>query len=113
VVDDARVASSRLDAHFQLSNEFESAVHAQAYRDNGRLAVIDEAYAQQLWESTGLWEMCQGIEFEGKSPVGLNPNLRFYRYCVFCHDIRWHKASICHNNTSVAIIMNAKCFEPC
>ncbi len=54
----------------------------EAFRDNERLAVSDPSLAQKLWNA-GLEKLFKDITIEGKLPVGLNPNIRFYRYvCV-------------------------------
>lgn len=53
----------------------------QAFRDNDRVSVEDPAYAQQLWDALGLRRLFAGRDTAtGGEPVGLNPNLRFYRY---------------------------------
>jgi hypothetical protein len=51
----------------------------EAFRDNERLAVSDPCLAQKLWNA-GLEKLLKDITIEGKLPVGLNPNIRFYRY---------------------------------
>jgi hypothetical protein len=50
----------------------------EAYRDNWRFSVEDPAYADQLWRA-GLDRVCANLEGGGK-PVGLNSNIRLYRY---------------------------------
>jgi hypothetical protein len=39
----------------------------------------DVALAEQLWSATGLHHMMKGVSIDGAEPVGLNPNIRFYR----------------------------------
>ncbi|KAH0456605.1 hypothetical protein IEQ34_014512 [Dendrobium chrysotoxum] len=53
----------------------------EAYRDNDRISVIDPFLAESLWES-GLKKVFDDIQPNGKAAVGLNPNIRFYRYKV-------------------------------
>ncbi|XP_039146908.1 uncharacterized protein LOC120284178 [Dioscorea cayenensis subsp. rotundata] len=53
----------------------------EAYRDNDRISVSDPVLAETIWES-GLKSMFDDIELRGKIAVGLNPNIRFYRYTV-------------------------------
>ncbi|KAH7653641.1 Prolyl 4-hydroxylase alpha subunit domain-containing protein [Dioscorea alata] len=53
----------------------------EAYRDNDRISVSDPVLAETIWES-GLKSMFDDIELRGKIAVGLNPNIRFYRYKV-------------------------------
>lgn len=51
----------------------------QAYRDNDRTAILDVSLANLLWEQTGLKDIFCDMKIKGKTAVGLNPNLRFYR----------------------------------
>ncbi|KAG8498885.1 hypothetical protein CXB51_005298 [Gossypium anomalum] len=51
----------------------------EAYRDNDRIAVNDPALADMVWQS-GLSKLLFDIKIRGKVAVGLNPNIRFYRY---------------------------------
>ncbi|XVF54029.1 hypothetical protein PTKIN_Ptkin05aG0148700 [Pterospermum kingtungense] len=53
----------------------------EAYRDNDRISVIDPALADATWQS-GLSKVFSDIKIRGKVAVGLNPNIRFYRYKV-------------------------------
>ncbi|KAL9375866.1 hypothetical protein Peur_032745 [Populus x canadensis] len=53
--------------------------HGEAYRDNDRLSVNDPVLANVVWES-GLSKLFSDIKIRGKVAVGLNPNIRFYRY---------------------------------
>ncbi|PKI35770.1 uncharacterized protein LOC116206103 isoform X2 [Punica granatum] len=53
----------------------------EAYRDNDRVSVNDPALANTIWES-GLNTLFSNIKIRGKVAVGLNPNIRFYRYKV-------------------------------
>lgn len=52
----------------------------QAFRDNHRIAVEDAQFAAQLWQKCGLSDVAEELSFEGCAAVGLNPNLRVYRY---------------------------------
>ncbi|XP_047953143.1 uncharacterized protein LOC125204124 isoform X3 [Salvia hispanica] len=51
----------------------------EAYRDNDRIAVNDPALAEAIW-SAGLNKFFSDFKIRGKVAVGLNPNIRFYRY---------------------------------
>ncbi|KAL3834522.1 hypothetical protein ACJIZ3_009258 [Penstemon smallii] len=51
----------------------------EAYRDNDRISVNDSVLAQELWES-GLNKIFSDFKIRGRIAVGLNPNIRFYRY---------------------------------
>lgn len=51
----------------------------EAYRDNDRISVQDPILAEKIWKS-GLDKLFNGIEVQGRVAVGLNPNIRFYRY---------------------------------
>ncbi|KAI3889250.1 hypothetical protein MKW92_038542 [Papaver armeniacum] len=51
----------------------------EAFRDNDRISVDDPVLAQTIWES-GLNKFFTDIKIRGKVAVGLNPNIRFYRY---------------------------------
>ncbi|KAL9412173.1 hypothetical protein AB3S75_045737 [Citrus x aurantiifolia] len=53
----------------------------EAYRDNDRISVNDPVLAETVWES-GLSKLFTDIKIRGKVAVGLNPNIRFYRYKV-------------------------------
>ncbi|XP_048127358.1 uncharacterized protein LOC115732384 isoform X3 [Rhodamnia argentea] len=53
----------------------------EAYRDNDRISVTDPLLANAIWES-GLNKLFSDIKIRGRVAVGLNPNLRFYRYNV-------------------------------
>ncbi|KAK8917381.1 hypothetical protein VCV18_009845 [Metarhizium anisopliae] len=56
----------------------------EAVRVNDRFQVDDAVFANRLWESTGLKEALTENEdvrnLWGGQPVGLNPNIRVYRY---------------------------------
>ncbi|KAG0498837.1 hypothetical protein HPP92_003528 [Vanilla planifolia] len=58
--------------------------NGEAYRDNDRIAVIDPLLAEGLWES-GLKKIFADIRINGMAAVGLNSNIRFYRYNVGQH----------------------------
>ncbi|KAL4575889.1 hypothetical protein LXL04_011976 [Taraxacum kok-saghyz] len=51
----------------------------EAYRDNDRIAVDDPNLADTIWKS-GLSNLFSDITIRGKVAVGLNPNIRLYRY---------------------------------
>lgn len=53
---------------------------AQAYRDNGRIAIDSQELAQALWMNAGIRDIMNSVKFEGKEALGLNSNIRFYRY---------------------------------
>ncbi|CAA7391822.1 unnamed protein product [Spirodela intermedia] len=53
----------------------------EAYRDNDRISLNDPELAKCIWES-GLDKVFSSIKLQGRSAVGLNPNIRFYRYKV-------------------------------
>ncbi|KAL3677765.1 hypothetical protein R1sor_020721 [Riccia sorocarpa] len=55
--------------------------YGEAYRDNGRASVQSPALAENLWEA-GLNLVFSDIDVHGRRAVGLNPNIRFYRYTV-------------------------------
>ncbi|GAA5978530.1 hypothetical protein JCM11641_007975 [Rhodosporidiobolus odoratus] len=53
----------------------------EAARTNERISLQDQGFANQLWTDTGLDKACQSIEGNnGRTAVGLNPNIRIYRY---------------------------------
>lgn len=60
----------------------------EAYRDNDRISVNDPVLAEMVWES-GLSKLFTDIKIRGKLAVGLNPNIRFYRFIEFlpCNSI--------------------------
>ncbi|KAL8519423.1 hypothetical protein ACS0TY_010383 [Phlomoides rotata] len=51
----------------------------EAYRDNDRISVDDPVLAEAIWDA-GLNKFFSDFKIRGKVAVGLNPNLRFYRY---------------------------------
>ncbi|KAK4690620.1 hypothetical protein P7C70_g9534, partial [Phenoliferia sp. Uapishka_3] len=54
-----------------------------AARNNDRFGVQDDAFAKKLWEDSGLRELAQeGLPSSAtrRKPVGLNGNVRLYRY---------------------------------
>ncbi|KAJ8506098.1 hypothetical protein OPV22_006984 [Ensete ventricosum] len=53
----------------------------EAYRDNDRISVTDQGLAESIWQS-GLKRIFDDIKLQGKVAIGLNPNIRFYRYKV-------------------------------
>lgn len=54
----------------------------EAYRDNDRISVNDPVLAETIWES-GLNKFFSDIKIRGRVAVGLNPNIRFYRYNLY------------------------------
>ncbi|ONK73047.1 uncharacterized protein A4U43_C04F26590 [Asparagus officinalis] len=55
--------------------------YGEAYRDNDRISVSDPVLAERIWQ-VGLKRIFEDINLPNKVPVGLNPNIRFYRYNV-------------------------------
>lgn len=55
--------------------------YGEAYRDNDRISVGDPVLAENIWLA-GLKRIFDDIKLPGKVPIGLNPNIRFYRYKV-------------------------------
>ncbi|GMH09056.1 hypothetical protein Nepgr_010896 [Nepenthes gracilis] len=56
----------------------------EAFRDNDRISLNDPILAETIWKS-GLNKLFNDIKIRGKVAVGLNPNIRFYRYKVGQH----------------------------
>ncbi|KAI8564716.1 hypothetical protein RHMOL_Rhmol03G0203100 [Rhododendron molle] len=54
----------------------------EAYRDNDRVSVNDPVLANTIWES-GLNKLFFDFKIRGKVAVGLNPNIRLYRYLLW------------------------------
>lgn len=54
----------------------------EAYRDNDRISVNDAVLADTIWES-GLNKLFSDVKIRGRTAVGLNPNIRFYRLVKF------------------------------
>ncbi|BGP36920.1 hypothetical protein JCM10449v2_000822 [Rhodotorula kratochvilovae] len=53
----------------------------EATRTNDRFSAQDPAFAQRLWEDSGLADVLEGLEGRnGRRARGLNPNIRCYRY---------------------------------
>lgn len=53
----------------------------EAERTNERIRLEEPDLAARLWNDTGLRDACQAIEGRnGRRAVGLNPNMRIYRY---------------------------------
>jgi hypothetical protein len=44
------------------------------------MSVNDADLAQQLWQRTGLQTLFAGMTLDGARAVGLNPNIRMYRW---------------------------------
>ncbi|XP_059304880.1 uncharacterized protein LOC132056619 isoform X1 [Lycium ferocissimum] len=53
--------------------------YGEAYRDNDRVSMNDPDLADAMWRA-GLNKLFSDIKIRGKVAVGLNPNIRFYRY---------------------------------
>ncbi|KAL3342001.1 hypothetical protein AABB24_026160 [Solanum stoloniferum] len=53
--------------------------YGEAYRDNDRVSMHDPDLADAMWRA-GLNKLFSDIKIRGKVAVGLNPNIRFYRY---------------------------------
>ncbi|ESQ43353.1 hypothetical protein EUTSA_v10014484mg [Eutrema salsugineum] len=58
--------------------------YGEAYRDNHRISVNDPVLADTLWQS-GISNLFTDIKIRRKVAVGLNPNIRFYRYSAGQH----------------------------
>ncbi|VVB15659.1 unnamed protein product [Arabis nemorensis] len=58
--------------------------YGEAYRDNHRISVNDPVLADTIWQS-GLSNIFSDIKIRRKVAVGLNPNIRFYRYTAGQH----------------------------
>lgn len=57
----------------------------QAYRDNQRIAFQDAEFAKHLWQMSSLSDIFKQIDLEdGQHAVGLNPNIRLYKYIAAC-----------------------------
>ncbi|KAL6581442.1 hypothetical protein OROMI_007365 [Orobanche minor] len=54
-------------------------IKGEAYRDNDRISVHDPVLAVAIWEA-GLNKLFLDFKIRGKVAVGLNPNIRLYRY---------------------------------
>ncbi|GAA6051302.1 hypothetical protein JCM3770_006801 [Rhodotorula araucariae] len=53
----------------------------EATRTNHRFSVQDRAFALRLWQDSGLENALQHLEGRnGRTPKGLNPNIRCYKY---------------------------------
>ncbi|CAM8900577.1 unnamed protein product [Rhodiola kirilowii] len=53
--------------------------YGEAFRDNDRMSVNDPELADTIWQS-GLSKLFTDIKIRRKVAVGLNPNIRLYRY---------------------------------
>eukprot|EP00891_Asterochloris_glomerata_P004369 jgi/Astpho2/4369/Aster-08066 len=80
VAEAARFVETAARIGFQHQSS-RGAAYGEAFRDNERISVQDEALAQQLWSCTGLQEVFADVDLEGWQAVGLNPNIRVYKYC--------------------------------
>ena len=52
----------------------------QAFRDNHRIAVTDPEFSGSLWRTCGLCRVGLDLQYNGKDALGLNANIRLYRY---------------------------------
>lgn len=53
----------------------------EAFRDNDRISVNHPVLAEAIWES-GLKNIFSDVHVQKRRAVGLNPNIRFYRYVM-------------------------------
>ncbi|XP_075108096.1 uncharacterized protein LOC107762755 [Nicotiana tabacum] len=53
--------------------------YGEAYRDNDRVSMHDPDLADAIWRS-GLNRLFSDLKIRGRVAIGLNPNIRFYRY---------------------------------
>jgi predicted 2-oxoglutarate/Fe(II)-dependent dioxygenase YbiX len=53
---------------------------AQAYRDNGRIAIDSQELARALWMNAGIRDIMNSVKLGCNEALGLNSNIRFYRY---------------------------------
>lgn len=51
-----------------------------AYRDNERVLISDPRFANELWECLLKSLLRDSLIVDGKTPVGLNDDLRIYRH---------------------------------
>ncbi|KAG7537561.1 Oxoglutarate/iron-dependent dioxygenase [Arabidopsis suecica] len=58
--------------------------YGEAFRDNHRISVNDPVLADTIWQS-GISDLFTDIKIRRKVAVGLNPNIRFYRYSAGQH----------------------------
>jgi len=56
------------------------AAFGEAYRENGRIQLDDALLADHLWRVAGLKESLSQLLIDGEAPLGLNSNIRVYRY---------------------------------
>eukprot|EP00210_Caulerpa_lentillifera_P005790 g5536.t1 len=56
------------------------AAFQEAVRDNDRVSITNPILADHLWNATGLSKIFSEIQLEGMQAIGLNPNIRFYKY---------------------------------
>ncbi|KAJ1674546.1 hypothetical protein EV182_003066 [Spiromyces aspiralis] len=55
----------------------------EAFRNNSRISVSDPQYAEHMWSESGLGHLlkeCGWATLDDRMPVGLNDNIRLYRY---------------------------------
>ncbi|KAL4539192.1 hypothetical protein Ndes2526B_g02548 [Nannochloris sp. 'desiccata'] len=56
------------------------AAYGEAFRDNDRITIQSPELADHLWTQTGLRQVLTDVNISGERAVGLNSNLRIYRY---------------------------------
>ncbi|KAL0056244.1 hypothetical protein WJX82_009206 [Trebouxia sp. C0006] len=56
------------------------AAQGEAHRDNERIAFQDEAFAKHLWQMSGLADVFRQMDLDTQTAIGLNPNIRLYKY---------------------------------
>lgn len=58
------------------------AKRGEAHRTNSRFGIQDDLFAKELWEKTGLKQVCEEnlIGNGGRTAKGLNGNIRIYKY---------------------------------
>lgn len=56
------------------------AAHGEAHRDNERIAFQDEAFAKHLWQMSGLADVFWKMDLDTQTAIGLNSNVRLYKY---------------------------------
>jgi len=54
--------------------------YGEAFRNHYRYSTQDEGICKQLWEATGLCHAVKGLLDSDQDPLGLNPNIRIYKY---------------------------------
>ncbi|KAK9696000.1 hypothetical protein K7432_012697 [Basidiobolus ranarum] len=65
--------------HFQPAVKGLIPKKGEAFRDNDRFSIKDASFAQCIWEN-GIKELCENWSAGTKKAVGLNDNIRLYKY---------------------------------